>query len=122
MLKKQDKNLTRKRRHRRVRKTITGTPERPRLCVFRSSKHIEAQIIDDFRGETLAAASTKEPELKGNLEKTYNVAAAEAVGEVVAKRAREKGIKQVVFDRGGYIYHGRVAALAKGARSAGLDF
>ncbi len=122
MLKKQDKNLTRKRRHRRVRKTITGTPERPRLCVFRSSKHIEAQIIDDFRGETLAAASTKEPEIKGNLEKTYNVAAAEAVGEVIAKRAREKSIKQVVFDRGGYIYHGRVAALAKGARSAGLEF
>ena len=122
MLKKQDKNLTRKRRHLRVRKKLAGTPERPRLCVFRSTKHIEAQVIDDFRGETLVAASTKEPDVKGGLEKTYNVAAAEAVGEAIAKRALEAGIKQVVFDRGGYIYHGRVAALAKGARSGGLEF
>lgn len=97
-----------------------GTAERPRLCVYRSLHHMYAQIIDDEAGHTLVSASTLD--LRGQLESTCNVEAAKAVGELVAKRALEKGIKQVVFDRGGWIYHGRVAALAEGAREAGLEF
>jgi large subunit ribosomal protein L18 len=110
-------------RHQRVRKTVTGTSERPRLAVFRSNLHIYAQVIDDTKGHTLAAAGTVEPELKGRVEgKGSNVDAAKAVGQAVAERAREKGVQSVVFDRSGYLYHGRVAALADAAREAGLKF
>lgn len=118
MLKKVSKNDERKRRHLRVRKKISGTPECPRLNVFRSNAHIHAQIIDDVNGCTLAAASSVEMKIAngGNLE------AAAAVGAEVAKRAVEKNITKVVFDRGGYVYHGRVKALAEAAREAGLKF
>lgn len=121
MISKADKNKTRKIRHFRVRKKIKGTTERPRLNVFRSSKHIYAQIIDDTKGITLAAASTLDKEL-GEIKNVGNVEAAKKVGALIAKRAQEKGIKNVVFDRGGYLYHGRVQALADAAREAGLDF
>ena len=119
MLIKQDKNKARQKRHLRVRNHISGTAERPRLNVFRSLAHIYAQIIDDNKGITLVAASTLEKEFNG---KGGNIDAAKAVGEMIAKRAVEKGIKEVVFDRGGYVYHGRVAALAEAARAAGLKF
>lgn len=115
-----DKQLARLRRHRRVRKKVTGTPERPRLAVYRSNKHISAQVIDDISGHTLAAASTLEPELRSG--PTSNKEAAAKVGRLVAERARAKGITRVVFDRGGFLYHGRVAALADAAREAGLEF
>jgi large subunit ribosomal protein L18 len=108
------------RRHVRVRKTISGTTERPRLAVFRSARHISAQIIDDSSGHTLAAASTVEPELRGAF--GGNVVAASLVGRLIAERARAARIESVVFDRGGYRYHGRVAALAAAAREAGLEF
>lgn len=113
---------TRKIRHARVRKKVFGTPERPRLCVFRSSKHIYAQVILDNDGRTIAAASTLDPEVREGLTSTKDVDAARKVGELVARRALAKGVDKVVFDRGGYIYHGRVAALAEGARSGGLKF
>ncbi len=119
MLHKEDKNKARQRRHLRVRNHISGTPERPRLNVFRSLSNIYAQVIDDIHGVTLAAASSKDKDFGaygGNIE------AAKKVGEAIAKRAMEKGIQTVVFDRGGYIYHGRVAALAEAAREAGLKF
>jgi len=117
------KGLTpRERRHLRVRKKVKGTPERPRLCVYRSLKHIYAQIIDDTRGHTLVAASTLDPALRSQLPRTGNKEAARAVGRLLAQRALEKGITQVVFDRGGYLYHGRVQALAEGAREGGLKF
>jgi large subunit ribosomal protein L18 len=122
LLKKQDRNQARKRRHRRVRKAVTGTAERPRLAVFRSLNHIYAQIIDDDTGRTLVSASTLDAETRGTVEKTGNVAAAQVVGSILARRALARGIKAVVFDRGGYIFHGRVAALAKGAREGGLEF
>ncbi|MCD6551070.1 50S ribosomal protein L18 [Thermotoga sp.] len=122
MIKKESRNERRIRRHKRVRKKVFGTPERPRLCVFRSNKHIYAQIIDDTTGHTLVFASTLDPELRENLQKTWNVEAARKVGLLIGKRALEKGIKKVVFDRGGYKYHGRVKALADGAREAGLEF
>ena len=111
-------------RHVRLRKKVSGSTERPRLMFFRSSKHIYAQIIDDSKGHTLAAASTLDPELKSQLEgkSTQDVAASELVGCTIARRAMEKGITQVVFDRGGFIYHGRVKALADAAREAGLEF
>ena len=108
------------RRHRRVRKKVVGTPERPRLAVFRSNKHISAQIIDDVAGRTLAAASTVEPDLRAVA--TGNKEAAAAVGRLVADRARLAGVTKVVFDRGGFLYHGRVAAVADAAREAGLEF
>jgi len=117
-----DKNAVRKEKHSRVRKKISGTAERPRLCVFRSNKHVYAQIIDDVNGVTLVAASTLESPLKGELSFTGNREAAKAVGKLIGEKARAKGIKSIVFDRGGYIYHGRVAALADGAREAGLEF
>lgn len=116
------KQLLRKRRHRRVRKKISGTAERPRLNVFRSLNHIYAQIIDDERGHTLVAASTLDPEIRSVIKTGGNVEAARLVGQLIGKRALEKGIEAVVFDRGGYKYHGRVAALADGAREAGLKF
>ncbi|WP_036485212.1 50S ribosomal protein L18 [Myxosarcina sp. GI1] len=111
-----------KRRHRRIRKQIAGTPERPRLCVFRSNKHIYAQIIDDVAQHTLVAASTIDREF--NLESTTGATCSNsaAVGQLVAQRALDKGISKVVFDRGGNLYHGRIAALAEAAREAGLDF
>ncbi|MFE8703845.1 50S ribosomal protein L18 [Cytobacillus sp. FJAT-54145] len=120
MINKADKNATRKKRHARVRSKLSGTAARPRLNVFRSSKHIYAQLIDDVNGVTLASASTLDKEV--SLESTGNVDAAVKVGELVAKRAVEKGVKAVVFDRGGYLYHGRVKALADAARESGLEF
>ncbi|TFD99358.1 MULTISPECIES: 50S ribosomal protein L18 [Jeotgalibacillus] len=120
MITKVDKNAVRKKRHARVRTTITGTEQRPRLNVYRSNKHIYAQLIDDVNGVTLASASTKDKEL--GLESGGNVEAATKVGEAIAKRAAEKGMKSVVFDRGGYLYHGRVKALADAARENGLEF
>ncbi|MEW6082474.1 MAG: 50S ribosomal protein L18 [Bacillota bacterium] len=123
MLKREDRNFTRKRRHLRVRKKVAGTAERPRLSVFRSSRHIYAQVIADETGETLAAASTMDPEIKGLLKADSTKRdAAGIVGEVLGRRAQSKGVTQVVFDRGGYLYHGRVAALAEGARKSGLVF
>ncbi|GGE20826.1 50S ribosomal protein L18 [Marinithermofilum abyssi] len=122
MISKQDRNKSRKRRHLRVRKKIFGTAARPRLNVFRSSKNIYAQLIDDVAGQTLASASTLDAELKESGIYGGNAEAARKVGELIAKRAQEKGIKQVVFDRGGYLYHGRIKALAEGAREGGLDF
>lgn len=120
MITKIDKNAVRKKRHGRVRAKLSGTESRPRLNVFRSSKHMYAQIIDDVNGVTIVSASTLDKEL--NLESTGNVDAATKVGELVAKRAVEKGITSVVFDRGGYLYHGRVKALADAARENGLEF
>ena len=119
MIKKIDTKAARVRRHKRVRKNISGTAERPRLNVFRSAKHIYAQIIDDAKGVTLVAASSLDKDFDGY---GGNVEAAEKVGKKVAEKALAAGIKQVVFDRGGYVYHGRVAALAKGAREGGLNF
>ncbi|MGH9138365.1 MAG: 50S ribosomal protein L18 [Acidimicrobiales bacterium] len=110
----------RTRRHRRVRKKVRGTSERPRLAVFRSNRHIYAQVIDDIAGRTLAAASTAEPSLRGGA--TGNIDAAKQVGALVAERSKAAGIEQVVFDRGGFLYHGRVAAVADAARQAGLEF
>lgn len=112
----------RQRRHRRVRKRVAGSPERPRLNVFRSSQHIYAQVILDGGGQTLAQASTLDGELKDLETSTKSVAAAHRVGQVLAQRALAQGITRVVFDRGGYLYHGRVKALAEGAREGGLEF
>lgn len=109
-------------RKRSIRKRLSGTGQRPRLCVFRSSKHIYAQIVDDISGSTLAAASTVEKDVKEQSGFANKVEAANFIGERVAKRAIEKGIKQVVFDRNGFLYHGRVKALSDGARKAGLEF
>lgn len=118
---KHDREASRARRHRRVRRRVAGNASRPRLNVFRSGKHIYAQVIDDDRGHTLAAASSLDAELRGKV-KGSTKEGARAVGELVARRAQAKGIARVVFDRGGYLYHGRVKALAEGAREAGLDF
>lgn len=118
--------LTRKeskqRRHRRIRGKVKGSPERPRLAVFRSNEHIYAQIIDDTQHQTLAAASTLEPDLKSNLASGATCEASAQVGKLIAVRSLEKGISKVVFDRGGNLYHGRIKALAEAAREAGLDF
>ena len=118
MITKPDKNKTRQKRHRRVRNNISGTAERPRLNVFRSNKNIYAQIIDDVAGVTLASASALDKEISG----ATKTEQAQAVGKLIAERAAAKGIKEVVFDRGGYLYHGRVAALATAARENGLEF
>ena len=122
MLKKADKNANRLQRHKRVRRKITGTTQRPRLCVFRSSNNIYAQIIDDAKRVTFTAASSLDAEVKGAVNHGGNKEAAKMVGEMIAKRAIEKGITEVVFDRGGYLYHGRVQVLAEAAREAGLKF
>ncbi|WP_455543154.1 50S ribosomal protein L18 [Intestinibacter sp.] len=122
MLKKADKNAKRLQRHKRVRRKVFGTPQRPRLCVFRSSNNIYAQIIDDTNRVTLVAASSLDEAVKGAVNHTGNKEAAKMVGEMVAKKAVEKGITEVVFDRGGYIYHGRIKELAESAREAGLKF
>ncbi|HKM17999.1 MAG TPA: 50S ribosomal protein L18 [Limnochordia bacterium] len=119
---KLDRHEARKRRHLRMRKEVIGTPERPRLSVYRSLNHMYAQIIDDTEGKTLVAASSVEPELRNKLSNTKNKVAAKEVGLLIAKRALEKGITKVVYDRGGNIYHGRIAALADGAREGGLEF
>ena len=119
MVKKIDKNAQRLKRHTRVRGKISGTPERPRLNVFRSNANIYAQVIDDVNGVTLASASTLDKSFEGA---AGNCEAAKKVGKLVAERALDKGIKTVAFDRGGYIFHGRVAALAEGAREGGLEF
>ena len=112
----------RQRRHRRVRKKVRGTAERPRLAVFRSNHHIYAQLVDDVAGRTLASASTIDPAVKGESGGTGNIEAAKRVGTLVAERAAAAGVSKVVFDRGGFLYHGRVAALADAAREAGLEF
>ena len=122
MINKVDKNEIRKRKHLRVRKKIAGSAECPRLCVFRSNSHIYAQIIDDTQGITLVSASTLDKDVKSSVANGSTKEAASAVGKLVAERAIAKDIKEVVFDRGGYIYHGRVAALAEAAREAGLSF
>lgn len=122
MLKKVNRNEMRKIRHRRVRQKVNGTPERPRLNIYKSNSHIYAQIINDVNGHTLVSASTLDKELKDKLSSTGNKEAARLVGQLVGKRAIEKGIDQVVFDRAGYIYHGKVKELAEGAREAGLKF
>ena len=122
MVSKQSKSEIRVKKHNRLRNRLAGTAERPRLAVFRSNNHMYAQIIDDTVGKTLVAASTVEKDVKAEIEKTNNVDAAAYVGTVLAKRAIEKGIKGVVFDRGGFIYQGKIQALADAAREAGLEF
>jgi large subunit ribosomal protein L18 len=117
-----DRRVARLRRHKRVRKRVVGTPERPRLNVFRSLRHIYAQIIDDSRGQTLVSASTVEPEVGAQLQTLTKTEQARVVGRVLAERALGRGIKNVAFDRGGYKYHGRVKALAEAAREGGLEF
>lgn len=116
------KREKRETRHRRVRKKVVGTPERPRLCVYRSLKHMYAQIVDDTAQCTLVSVSTVEPGLRGQIPSAGNIKGAAMVGKLVAERALQIGLKRVVFDRGGYIYHGRVKALAEAAREGGLDF
>ena len=122
MITKKSRNLARLKRHRRIRNRVVGTPERPRLSVFRSLKHMYAQVIDDTQGRTLAAASTLDPSLRDSLATLPKVEEAARVGALVAERARAAGITKVVFDRGGYLYHGRVQRLADAAREAGLVF
>mgnify|MGYP003590625875 CR=1 FL=1 len=122
LLRKEDKNAKRQKRHLRTRKHIVGTAERPRLNVFRSLNNIYAQVINDVTGETIAAASSLDKDLKGSIAYGGNLEGAKAVGTAIANRAKEKGVEKVVFDRGGYLYHGRVAALAEAAREAGLEF
>ena len=122
MVSKKSRNEIRVKKHARLRNRFAGTAERPRLAVFRSNNHMYAQIIDDTVGNTLVAASTAEKEVKAELEHTDTVEAAAYVGTLVAKRALEKGINTVVFDRGGFVYHGKVKALAEAAREAGLTF
>lgn len=120
MIKKPSRNETRKKRHLRIRHKISGTPDIPRLNVFRSARHIEAQLIDDKKQVTLISASTKEKEL--NVQNGGNIEAAKLIGKLIAERAQEKNFKKVIFDRAGYLYHGRVKAMAEAAREAGLDF
>ncbi len=122
MVSKKSRSVVRQGKHRRIRNRLSGTAQCPRLAVFRSNNHMYAQIIDDTAGNTLVSASTLQKDVKANLEKTNNVDAAAYLGKVIAERAIEKGIKDVVFDRGGFIYHGKVQALADAAREAGLNF
>ena len=122
MVSKDNRSVVRQNKHRKIRNRFSGTAERPRLAVFRSNNHMYAQIIDDTVGKTLVAASTLEKDVKAELEKTNDVAAAAYLGTVIAKKALENGIKTVVFDRGGFIYLGKVKALAEAAREAGLEF
>ena len=121
MVSKESRSKVRAKKHMRIRNRFSGTAERPRLAVFRSNNHVYAQVIDDVNGTTLVSASTLEKDIKAELKNTDDQAAATKIGDVVAKRALEKGIKAVVFDRGGYIYHGKVKALAEAAREAGLE-
>jgi large subunit ribosomal protein L18 len=122
VIKRRDRKELRRKRHLRVRSKIKGTPERPRLAVYRSERHIYAQIIDDIAGRTIVSASTVDKELREKLTKTWNQEAAKEVGKLIAKRAAEKGIKKIVFDRGGFKFHGRIKSLADAAREAGLEF
>lgn len=122
MVSKKSRTVVREQKHRRLRNRFSGTAERPRLAVFRSNNHMYAQIIDDTVGNTLVSASTLQKDVKAELEKTNNVEAAAYLGTVIAKKAIEKGITSVVFDRGGFIYHGKIKALADAAREAGLNF
>ena len=122
MINKVDRNQKRQKRHLRIRNNIVGTPERPRLNVFRSSSNIYAQVIDDINGVTLASSSTLDKDIKETVNGLIKTEAAKIIGQQVAKRALEKGIETVVFDRGGYLYHGRVKSLADGAREGGLKF
>ena len=122
MVSKKSRSEVRVNKHKKIRNRFSGTAERPRLAVFRSNNHMYAQIIDDTVGKTLVAASTLEKDVKAELEKTNNVDAAAYLGTVIAKKAIEKGIKEVVFDRGGFIYQGKIKALAEAAREAGLEF
>lgn len=122
MFKHKDKKEQRQKRHLRVRAKLSGTAERPRLAVYRSEKHIYAQLIDDTKGITLVSASTVDREMRDSTEKPWNVEAASQVGKLLAKKALEKGISSVVFDRGGFNFHGRVKSLADGAREGGLKF
>ena len=122
MINKESRQKIRVKKHNRLRNSLSGTPERPRLSVFRSNNHMYAQIIDDTVGNTLVAASTLEKDVKAELKKTNDVEAAAYLGTVIAKKALEKGITTVVFDRGGFIYQGKIAALAEAAREAGLEF
>jgi len=116
------KKESRERRHRRIRKKVFGVPERLRLSVYRSLNHIYAQIVDDFKGHTVVSASSLDKELKDEKSHKGNIETAKKIGELIARKALEKGIKKVVFDRGGYLYHGRIKALAEAAREAGLEF
>ena len=122
MVSKESRTKIRVSKHRRIRNRISGTAQKPRLAVFRSNNHMYAQIIDDTTATTLVSASTLQKDVKAELEKTNDTAAAAYLGTVIAKKALEKGIKEVVFDRGGFIYHGKIAALADAAREAGLEF
>ncbi len=122
MVSKESRSKVRAKKHMRIRNRFSGSAERPRLAVFRSNNHVYAQVIDDVSGTTLVSASTLEKDIKAELKNTDDIEAATKIGDVVAKRALEKGIKTVVFDRGGYIYHGKVKALADAAREAGLEF
>jgi large subunit ribosomal protein L18 len=122
MIHKPSRQAAREKRHYRLRRYLAGTAERPRLAVYRSNKHMYAQLIDDDLGRTIAAASTAEKAVAQGLKKTSNVEAAKAVGKAVAEKAKEKGVSVVVFDRGGFLYHGKVKALADAAREAGLQF
>ena len=122
MVSKKSRQEVRAKKHMKIRNRFSGTAERPRLAVFRSNNHMYAQIIDDTVGNTLVAASTVEKEVKAELNKTNDVEAAAYLGKVIAKRAMDKGITEVVFDRGGFLYHGKIAALAEAAREAGLVF
>ena len=122
MVSKESRQLVRAKKHMKIRNRFSGTAERPRLAVFRSNNHMYAQIIDDTVGNTLVAASTLEKEIKSELKKTNDVEAAAYLGKVIAKRAMDKGISEVVFDRGGFLYHGKIEALAEAAREAGLVF
>jgi len=121
-VRKLSREAHRRRIHVRMRKKIAGTPERPRLCVHRSSRHIRAQVVDDHTGRTIVAASSLDKDVRAALKGGGNVAASKVVGKAIAERARAKGVEKVVFDRGGYQYHGRVQALAEAAREAGLKF
>jgi large subunit ribosomal protein L18 len=122
MISQLDRAGERKRIHNRIRRKISGNEKRPRLCVFRSLKHIYAQVVDDMQGTTLVAAASTEKDVRGELKSSGNLQSAKVVGKVIAERAQAKGIDAVVFDRGGYLYHGRIRALAEAAREAGLKF
>jgi large subunit ribosomal protein L18 len=122
MIKHKDRNESRRRRHLRIRRTVRGDGARPRLSVFRSLAHIYAQVIDDGSQRTLAAASSLDPEIRADADKAKKAEAGRLVGRLIAKRAQAQGVRRVVFDRGGYLYHGRVKALAEGAREGGLEF
>lgn len=122
MIKHKDRNVSRRRRHLRLRQRVRGAGDRPRLSVFRSLAHIYAQVIDDGGNRTLAAASSLDPEIRAEADKAKKAEAGRLVGRLIAKRAKAQGIRRVVFDRGGYLYHGRVKALADGAREGGLEF